>query len=274
MAALALALGVRMGKPGVYLLNPAAAVPGPATCGWRCGGRRWPARGLALLRRRRRGGGAWLSSAQIHGGTDSGPEPRWDFSTNANALGPCPAVLREVLAADLTRYPTRTTPRCAAVLAAYHATDAGSHRGRRGASELILRLVRAVPGPVLVLGPTFPDTPAAPAWRPRGGRGGQRRRQFLTLQRRHGGWDSVLLAEQPDRRPRRRLHRRRRGAAGGWGRSRLRAAVSAGAIDTLAPPRRCCFRAQQGFGLTGLRAAVRRPRRKAGRRSMRWRRAG
>ena len=29
----------------------------------------------------------------IHGGTDEGPEPLYDFSTNANALGPNPVAL-------------------------------------------------------------------------------------------------------------------------------------------------------------------------------------
>ncbi len=49
MAAMAMALGVRMGKPGVYLLNPAGAVPGPSDL--RAGLRRAAlvGTGLALL---------------------------------------------------------------------------------------------------------------------------------------------------------------------------------------------------------------------------------
>ncbi len=93
----------------------------------------------------------------IHGGTDAGPEPLWDFSTNANALGTCPAVLHEVQSADLTRYPDPRYSALRAVLAAYHGARPECIAVGAGASELILRLVRAVPGPVLVLGPTFSE---------------------------------------------------------------------------------------------------------------------
>lgn len=93
----------------------------------------------------------------IHGGTDAGPQPLWDFSTNANALGPCPAVLREVQAADLSRYPDPRYTALRALLAAHHHTLPENIAVGAGASELILRLVRAVPGPVLVLGPTFSE---------------------------------------------------------------------------------------------------------------------
>ena len=40
-----------------------------------------------------------------HGGPDGGPEPLFDFSSNANALGPNPVALEAVRAADLSRYP-------------------------------------------------------------------------------------------------------------------------------------------------------------------------
>ncbi|CAH2601112.1 Histidinol-phosphate aminotransferase family protein [Rhodovastum atsumiense] len=92
-----------------------------------------------------------------HGGTDAGPEPLWDFSTNANPLGPCPAVLEAVHAADLTRYPDPHYTRLRAALAAYHRTDPACIVIGAGASELILRLVRATPGPMLVLGPSFSE---------------------------------------------------------------------------------------------------------------------
>jgi adenosylcobinamide-phosphate synthase len=46
MAALALALGVRLGKPGVYLLNPTA--PSPASAQVRSALRRAQLAGLAL----------------------------------------------------------------------------------------------------------------------------------------------------------------------------------------------------------------------------------
>lgn len=92
-----------------------------------------------------------------HGGTDSGPEPRWDFSTNANPLGACPAVLDAVRAADLTRYPDPHYVALRQALAAHHATDPACIVVGTGVSELILRLVRVRPGPMLVLGPTFSE---------------------------------------------------------------------------------------------------------------------
>ncbi|MDC8785791.1 aminotransferase class I/II-fold pyridoxal phosphate-dependent enzyme [Roseateles koreensis] len=40
-----------------------------------------------------------------HGGTDAGPVPAHDFSSNANPLGPPPLLLAAVMAADRERYP-------------------------------------------------------------------------------------------------------------------------------------------------------------------------
>lgn len=40
-----------------------------------------------------------------HGGPDALGVPRWDFSTNANACGPCPQALAAVRQADAARYP-------------------------------------------------------------------------------------------------------------------------------------------------------------------------
>src|SRR5689334_1027668 len=93
----------------------------------------------------------------LHGGTDTGPEPHWDFSTNANPLGACPAVLDAVRAADITCYPDPHYVALRAALAAHHATDPACIVIGTGVSELILRLVRTCPGPVLVLGPTFSE---------------------------------------------------------------------------------------------------------------------
>jgi len=44
----------------------------------------------------------------IHGGSDAGPTPAHDFSSNASPLGPPPALLQAVLAADRRRYPDPT----------------------------------------------------------------------------------------------------------------------------------------------------------------------
>lgn len=97
------------------------------------------------------------SLAPLHGGTDSGPEPLYDFSTNANPLGPCPFVLSKVREADLTRYPDPAYAGLKRTLAAYHDVSPRRIVVGAGASELILRLIRRTPGPVIALGPTFSE---------------------------------------------------------------------------------------------------------------------
>jgi histidinol-phosphate aminotransferase len=92
-----------------------------------------------------------------HGGTDSLPDPRYDFSTNANPLGPCPSVLAQVRNADVTRYPDPLYTRLREVLAAFHRTSPERIVVGAGASELILRLIRCIAGPVRQLVPTFSE---------------------------------------------------------------------------------------------------------------------
>lgn len=92
-----------------------------------------------------------------HGGTDALPDPRYDFSSNANPLGPCPAVLAQVRNADLTRYPDPLYTRLREVLAAFHRTSPARIVVGAGASELILRLIRCIDGPVQQLVPTFSE---------------------------------------------------------------------------------------------------------------------
>lgn len=92
-----------------------------------------------------------------HGGTDSLPDPRYDFSTNANSLGPCPSVLAQVRNADVTRYPDPLYTRLREVLAAFHQTSPERIVVGAGASELILRLIRCIEGPVQQLVPTFSE---------------------------------------------------------------------------------------------------------------------
>lgn len=93
--------------------------------------------------------------APVHGGCrDQGIH---DLSTNANQLGPCPAVLSAVASADLTRYPDPEYLAARAALAARHGCAPGRVVVGAGASELILRLLRRHPGPVRVLGPTFSE---------------------------------------------------------------------------------------------------------------------
>jgi histidinol-phosphate aminotransferase len=93
----------------------------------------------------------------VHGGTDSLPEPRYDFSSNANALGPCPWVLAAVRSADVTRYPDPVYTELRAKLASYHQTTPDRIVVGAGASELILRLIRRIDGAVQQLAPTFSE---------------------------------------------------------------------------------------------------------------------
>lgn len=44
-----------------------------------------------------------LDFTPTHGGPDALGAPAHDFSTNANACGPCPEALAQVRAADATR---------------------------------------------------------------------------------------------------------------------------------------------------------------------------
>lgn len=93
----------------------------------------------------------------VHGSTDSLPEPRYDFSSNANALGPCPQVLAAVRSADVSRYPDPLYTRLRERLAAWHGTTPERIVVGAGASELILRLVRHFNRTVLQLAPTFSE---------------------------------------------------------------------------------------------------------------------
>ena len=95
--------------------------------------------------------------APVHGGTDSLPEPRHDFSSNANPLGPCPPVLAAIRRADVRRYPDPFYTRLRQRLAVAHDVTAERIVVGAGASELILRLVRHFDRPVLQLAPTFSE---------------------------------------------------------------------------------------------------------------------
>ncbi|WP_051378293.1 aminotransferase class I/II-fold pyridoxal phosphate-dependent enzyme [Derxia gummosa] len=78
--------------------------------------------------------------ARIHGGPDAlGPLPH-DFSTNANACGPCPAALAALRRADFTRYPDPAGTASRAALAALHGVAAERIVIAASASEFIQRL--------------------------------------------------------------------------------------------------------------------------------------
>ena len=76
----------------------------------------------------------------MHGGTDAQGPVRWDFSSNANACGPCPLALQAVQQADAAHYPDPTYARLRAALAAFHAVDPARVLLAASASEAIQRL--------------------------------------------------------------------------------------------------------------------------------------
>jgi histidinol-phosphate aminotransferase len=80
-----------------------------------------------------------MVSDRIHGGPDARGPARHDFSTNANAAGPCPQALEAVRGADATRYPD---PRYTALkerLAQRHAVAPARVHIAASASEFIQR---------------------------------------------------------------------------------------------------------------------------------------
>lgn len=90
-----------------------------------------------------------------HGGTDAGAPPRFDFSTNANALGPSPVARAALLAVDPTGYPDPAYTALRAALADWHGRRPEEVVVGAGACELIHRAVRTTAGPVVVWEPTF-----------------------------------------------------------------------------------------------------------------------
>lgn len=97
-----------------------------------------------------------MSLKPVHGGPDGGPEPLWDFSTNANALGPNPVILEYLKKADPSRYPDPLYRRLRRALAEAHGVSPEQVAVGTGTSELIHRLARwtYLRGPIL-LPPTF-----------------------------------------------------------------------------------------------------------------------
>jgi histidinol-phosphate aminotransferase len=77
---------------------------------------------------------------RMHGGSDALGVPEWDFSTNANACGPCPAVLAAVQQADTRHYPDPSYAALRESLAAFHAVDATRIVLAASASEFITRI--------------------------------------------------------------------------------------------------------------------------------------
>lgn len=77
---------------------------------------------------------------RVHGGPGPTGPARWDFSTNANACGPCPVALAAVQTADPTRYPDPSYTALRTVLGRFHGVDPGRLVLAASASEAIVRL--------------------------------------------------------------------------------------------------------------------------------------
>lgn len=81
---------------------------------------------------------------RTHGGADQDGVARFDFSTNSNALGPCPHVFAAVQMAQCQAYPDPTYTELRGKLAAWHGVDVGRIVLAGSASEFIFRMSIAV----------------------------------------------------------------------------------------------------------------------------------
>lgn len=79
-------------------------------------------------------------NARVHGGPGADGAAAHDFSTNANACGPCPPVLEAVRAADRARYPDPSATRLRQALAAFHGVAHERIAIAASASEFIFRI--------------------------------------------------------------------------------------------------------------------------------------
>lgn len=80
------------------------------------------------------------NSARVHGGPDAQGVAAHDFSTNANACGPCPLALAAVQQADAAHYPDPAYTALRAQLAALHGVAPARIVIAASASEFIYRL--------------------------------------------------------------------------------------------------------------------------------------
>ena len=91
---------------------------------------------------------AAMGAALRHRGPDAQGVPLHDFSTNANACGPCPPVLEALRAADPTRYPDPRYMALREQLAAFHGVDRERIVVAASASEFIARITAGRRPPV------------------------------------------------------------------------------------------------------------------------------
>jgi len=80
------------------------------------------------------------AAPRVHGGPDALGVPRFDFSTNSNACGPCPQALAAVQYADATRYPDASYTDLKQRLADFHEVDVARVMLAGSASEFIFRI--------------------------------------------------------------------------------------------------------------------------------------
>jgi len=83
------------------------------------------------------------SSHSLHGGPDEAGAAQHDFSTNSNAVGPCPSVQAALRAADATHYPDPGYTSLRRALAAFHGVAAERVVIAASASEFIHRISAA-----------------------------------------------------------------------------------------------------------------------------------
>ncbi|MBC7608326.1 MAG: aminotransferase class I/II-fold pyridoxal phosphate-dependent enzyme [Polaromonas sp.] len=83
---------------------------------------------------------------RIHGGPDAFGAPRFDFSTNSNACGPCPVAMAAVKNADASRYPDASYSALRQQLAAFHGVSVQRVVLAASASEFIFRITAMVAG--------------------------------------------------------------------------------------------------------------------------------
>jgi histidinol-phosphate aminotransferase len=195
----------------------------------------------------------------IHGGTDSQTEPRYDFSSNANPLGPCPSVLAAIRRADITRYPDPLYTGLRDELAAFHGASADRVVIGAGASELILRLIRRCDGPVHQLAPTFSEYARGAHLTRRRVLSAHSPPAFLRAQSRHPGLGFLCWPNNPtgDEWP---LEFVAAAAAAGplvvdLAYAPLTAASDTAAIERAAARAYRLYSPNKSFGLTGVRGA-------------------
>ncbi len=81
---------------------------------------------------------------RMHGGADALGVPRFDFSSNSNACGPCPAALTLIQQADATVYPDANYTLLREELAAFHGVETWRVVLSSSASEFIFRITAMV----------------------------------------------------------------------------------------------------------------------------------